>query len=591
MSEKRNVIVRIAGAAGDGIASSGEAFGKTCSRMGLQVMAYNAFQSAIRGGHVWLQLNVGNYKTLSHGEEPDVLLLLNKTGVNLHLPQMKKGGLVFYNSSSITQDLTEVRDDLTYCPVPFKEIITDNVPLVMVNVLLMGALMQSLGLDTKVAEDFIVENFEKRKKGQDIIDLNKKIFNAGKDYSKANFKALEKIDGDGKQRLFMTGNEAIGLGLLAHGLKFYAAYPMSPSTGVLHYLATRAKTDNIVVKQVEDEIAAINWVIGAAHSGVRAATATAGGGFALMVEALGLSGMLETPIVVFDVMRGGPSTGIPTKQEQSDLNLVMGGSGDFPKIVLAPKDTEDAFYTAGRAMNLAEKYQTPVIVMSDTFLSEHFQTVDGFDFDKVGIDRGKLLRSYDGPGLYKRYEHSDDGISPRLIPGAKGGMYVAASDEHDERGIVISDVLAGLPESIEVRNRIHPRRMKKLETMRNEDMQAPELRGTKDAEITLMGWGATYDMITEACELLTAEGYSVNQLHFTDLFPMNREKVREVLESCKDIVAIENNISNQFPKLLLSETAFEVKKSINKFDGEPFTGEYIANAVKNLSTKKELANV
>lgn len=564
--------------------------------MGLHVMAYNAFQSAIRGGHVWLQLNVGNHKTLSHGEEPDVLLLLNKSGVNLHLPQMKSGGMVFYNSSSITEDLSVVRDDLIYCPVPFKEIITENVPLVMVNVILMGALMNALGLDTKVAEEFIVENFEKRNKGQDIIDLNKKIFNAGIDYAKANFKALDKIDGDGKQRLFMTGNEALGLGLLAHGIKFYAAYPMSPSTGVLHYLATKAKTDNIVVKQVEDEIAAINWVIGATHAGVRAATATAGGGFALMIEALGLAGMLEEPIVVIDVMRGGPSTGIPTKQEMPDIPLVMGGSGDFARIVIAPKDTEDAFHQAGRAFNLAEKYQTPVILMSDTFLSEHFQTVDAddFDFDREAINRGNLIREHNEPGLYKRFAHGDNGVPPtRLVPGAKGGMYTAASDEHDERGIVISDVLAGLPESLEIRNRIHPRRMKKLDTMRAEDMRGPEMTGDKKADITLMGWGSTSDMISEAVEILSAEGYSVNQMHFVDIFPLPKEKVLETLKSCKEIIAVENNISNQFPRHLLAETGFEVTKSINRYDGEPFTGHFIAEEIKKLDVlkKKELANV
>ncbi|MBI4358155.1 MAG: 2-oxoacid:acceptor oxidoreductase subunit alpha [Candidatus Omnitrophica bacterium] len=578
---KDSVIVRIAGAAGDGIASSGEIFGKLCSRLGLHVMAYNAYQSAIRGGHVWLQLNVGSQKTLSHGEAPDVAVLLNRTSPPLHVPQVKKGGIVFYNSSNITEDLSKMRDDLTFYGVPFRDLISDKgADMVMANIMLIGATIQILGLNPQVGLDFIRDRFGKKE--ATVIELNQRIFQLGVDWAREHAKPLKiNLRGDGKRRMFMTGNHAFGMGLLAHGVKFYAAYPMSPSTGILHYLATKAKSHKLVVKQTEDEIASINFIIGAAHAGVRAATATSGGGFSLMVEGLGLAGMLEEPIVVINVQRGGPSTGIPTKQEQGDLNLMFGGQGDFPRIILAPKDAEDAFYTAGRALNLAEKYQMPVLILSDLFLSEHFQTADPFNFEAVPIERGKVQESVNGS--YKRYLITEDGVSPRVLPGSPGGIYVSASDEHDESGIVISDVLAGLPSSLEIRNKIHAKRMRKLERARHVDMRLPTLSGPQDAELTLMGWGSTYDAIEEACGLLTEAGASVNHLHFTDLYPLPAEKVLDLLNACREIIAVETNYSSQMVRLLRAETGYnEIKRTVNRYDGEPFTGEDIFNRLQEV---------
>ena len=583
MSERKNIIVRIAGAAGDGIASTGEIFGKTCSRMGLHVMAYNAYQSAIRGGHVWLQLNVGTEKTRCHGEKTDVVLLLNKTSPEVHIPDMKEGGIVFYDSAKIKkEDVESMRSDLNYYGLNFKEIVTiDGTSPIMTNTLLAGALIQAIGLDTKVSLDFIEHKFAK--KGEQIVSVNQQVFNLGANWVKENVKndLGVKLVGDGTSRMFLTGNDAFGMGLLAHGLKFYAAYPMSPATGILHYLATKAQSDKIVVKQTEDELAAINYAVGAGNAGVRAATATAGGGFCLMIEGLGLAGMLEVPLVAISVMRGGPSTGIPTKQEQADINLVMGGNGEFPKFVIAPKDTEDAFWQAGRALNIAEKYQTPVVILSDLFLSEHYQTVDAYDFSKVEINRGQMMTELpEGAEKYKRYKFTENGVSPRLIPGAKGGMYITPSDEHDEYGIVTSDVLAGLPESRELRNKMHAKRMQKEETMRAEDFRAPELVGDKDARITLVGYGSTYDYIEDACARLRQEGLKVNHVHFTDIYPMNKEKVLEVFNQCGELITIENNITNQFSRHILSQIGFEITRHVNRFDGEPFTGEYIANAVK-----------
>jgi len=580
-TKKNSVNVRIAGAAGDGISSTAEIFGRTCTRRGLYVKAYNSYQSAIRGGYVWFHMAISNEKVLSHGEHTDILIVMSASSAEIHVPQVNPGGIVLYSSSTIKEDISKMRSDVDFCALDFKELTAHDPAIkpIMTNMMLLGCLEKLLRLDPKAMIDYIDEHFSK--KGPEVQKLNHRVFQLGVDWIVKNKKSYDvNLKGDGKTRMLLTGNHAFGMGLLAHGLKFYAAYPMSPSTGVLHYLAKKAKSDKLIVKQTEDEIAAINFAIGAAHAGVRSATATSGGGFALMVEAIGLAGMLEEPVVVINVQRGGPSTGIPTKQEQGDINLVLGAAqSDIPRAIIAPVDCEDAFHTSGRALNIAEKYQTPVIILSDLYLSEHFETVEPLKV-KTPIERGKLLATAGAD--YKRYQVVEDGVSPRLIPGAPQAMYVSASDEHDEKGEVISDVRAGLPESLEIRNQMMEKRMKKLELMRENDMRPPQVVGPKDAELTLLGWGSTYGAIEEARKMLEKKGVKANHVHFTDLFPMPIQKVLEILEECKEIIAIENNYSSQFVRLLRAETGFDVKQTINRYDGEPFTGEDIVNRLEKV---------
>lgn len=592
----KNIIVRIAGAAGDGIQSTGELLGKTCSRMGLHVQAYNSFQSAIRGGHVWLQMAIGAEKQLDHGEEPEVVLLFNKTSPAVHVPDVKSGGAVFYNAGTIKkEEIESLRSDVNYYGLDFKAM-TDaaglkDVSTVMINVMLAGALVQTLHLDPKVTLEFITHKF--KKKGDDVVNLNHAIFNLGFEWTKANVKKIDvELKGDNKPKLFMSGNDALGMGLVAGGLKFYAAYPMSPATGILHYISTIAQSDKIVVKQVEDELAAINWVVGAGNAGVRAATATAGGGFCLMVEAQGLASMMEVPAVTVLVQRGGPSTGVPTKQEQADIALAMSGNGEFPKFVLAPKDLEDCFYQAARALNIAEKYQVPVIVMSDFLLSEHFETVDDLDFSRITIERGKFMTEWDGKEKYKRYAYTEDGISPRLRPGAPGAMYTVVSDEHNEYGHVMSDVEAGLPHAREARIKMHSKRMRKIQTMiDNGDAKPPVLEGDSNADTTFVTWGSTYGYVKSAISMLASEGIKANHLHFTDIYPMPREKTLAMLKKCRRLISVEANMCNALCRQILAETSFEITEHINRFDGEPFTGEYIVKEFKKCAVKKQLANV
>ena len=596
MVNKNNVIVRIAGAAGDGIQSTGELLGKTCSRMGLHVLAYNSFQSAIRGGHVWLQMAIGPEKQYDHGEEPEVVLLFNKTSPPVHVPDVKSGGIVFYNAATIKkEEIESIRSDVNYYGLDFKAM-TDaakltDVSSIMINVMLAGALVQALNLDRNVTLEFIKHKFIK--KGENIVELNHAIFNLGFEWTKANTKPLElKLTGNNNPKLFMSGNDAIGMGLVAGGLKFYAAYPMSPATGILHYVSTIAQSDKLVVKQVEDELAAINWAIGASSAGVRAATGTAGGGFCLMVEALGLAGMGEIPLVTILVQRGGPSTGVPTKIEQADINLAMGGNGDFPRFILAPKDLEDCFYQSARALNIAEKYQIPVVLMSDFFLSEHFGTVDDLDFSKIKIERGKLLTEWKSNEKYKRYAYTEDDISPRVRPGTPGAMHLIVSDEHNEYGHLMSDVEAGLPHAREERIKMHSKRMRKVQLMiDNGDAKPPDLEGDVNAKTTFVTWGSTYSYIKSAIKLLEKEGINANHLHFTDIYPIPREQTLALFKKCKRLISVEANMCNSLCRQILAETGFEITEHINRWDGEPFTGEYIVNELKKKhAADKQLVN-
>jgi len=330
---------------------------------------------------------------------------------------------------------------------------------------------------------------------------------------------------------------------------------------------------------VEDELAAMNMTIGAGHAGVRAMTATSGGGFSLMVEALGQAGMTETPLVAVLVQRGGPSTGLPTKTEQGDLNLVLGaGQGDWPRAILAPRHTREAFELTAQAFNLAEIYQTPVILLSDLYLSEGFRTVDKLDFN-VPIVRGMLALDGGSDVRYERYRITESGVSPRAIPGMKGFQFIAATDEHMESGELISDVLAGLPEFVEVRKRMHEKRMRKLEGLRK-DTPRPELWGSRNADLTLIHWGSTWGPAHEAIlHVEEKEGFHVNSLEFPTLFPLHAEEALGYLKSAKKTLAIEGNYSGQFTRLLRAETGYKPDAFFGKYDGEPFTWREIADKI------------
>ena len=400
-----------------------------------------------------------------------------------------------------------------------------------------------------------------------------------------------KIDPNAKPKMFIGGNEALALGMINGGLQFYAWYPMTPASPVGQFIATYGEKVGVVCKQMEDEINVSNAVVGAAVTGARAACATSGGGFALMTEAIGYASMVEAPVVYIEVARGGPSTGLPTKQEQGDLRQLLGASqGDFPRAIIAQTNVEDGFYLGQEALNIAEKYQMPVIIASDLYLGEHFETVPEFDYDRIPIERGKLIVDEvpEDQRPYKRYLVTDDGISPRTIPGVRYGQYDAGSDEHDEFGHLISDVRAGYPDAIQIRIQQMNKRMKKMEVLLKE-LPAPEAEGhgSNDADVLLVSWGSLLDIVRESrSQLEKNHGIKTAHLHIKYILPFHSKEVGEILQSYKDagaeIILVENNYTGQMGQHIRAETGFEIKKKYLRYDGETILPREVTDAVLDL---------
>ena len=379
---------------------------------------------------------------------------------------------------------------------------------------------------------------------------------------------------------FVEGNGAMAMGGAAAGVKFYAAYPMSPSTGVLHWMAANARNLNIMVRQCEDEISVINMVIGAAHAGCRAMCATSGGGFALMSEAIGSAAMMEIPIVVINVQRGGPSTGLPTKTEQGDLWQLLGASqGDFPKIIVSPTSIMDGFDTIPELFNLVDKYQCPGMVLSDLTLSMGYTTFDPGSINmQPEIDRGEFISELgEMDEEYLRYQITDSGISPRAIPGVPGHIHVVATDDHDEDGGLISDEFTN-PHK---RRDIMEKRQRKMEGI-VKLLPPPTLEGPEDADVTLIGWGSTHGLINEASQMLNDDGIVTNHIHFKWLYPIDEDVVNEVLAKSGHAIIVECNYTGQFARFLRGETGFKADGHIRKYDGEPFMPHHIVDGAREL---------
>ncbi len=579
MENKRDVIVGIGGAAGDGLDKSGDTIAKTCSRLGLYVTAYNSYQSVIRGGHIWLRVRIAEKKVSSHGDHLNVLIALNQDAIERHAREVEPGGAVIYNGDKLTCDSTLISSQVLPVPLPIKELTKSfgRLPPIMQNTVALGALLYLLGLEFDMAASVLADTF--KHKGEAVVEQNVQVARAGYDYAKDISVPLG-YDWDYTRikRPFITGNEALALGAVAAGCKFYSAYPMTPASSILHWMAAHGAKCGVVVKQCEDELAVVNIAIGAGHAGVRAMCGTSGGGFALMTEAIGQAGMIEAPLVIIEVQRGGPSTGIPTKTEQADLNQVFGASqGDYPRVIIAPTDTTDCYYTAVEAHNLAEKYQLPVTIISDLLLSEHPETIEaGALRNDVPIERGEIVSDWsDEKGQFKRYAFTRSGVSPRALPGSEGAMYVAATDDHDEEGVVISDVFTNPP----MRRKIQEKRMHKLDKVLQE-LTPPKLEGPPDAEVTLIGWGSSKGVISEAIALLAEQGIRANHLQIKYLYPFQASEVSEILRGTKRTVCVECNYTGQFARHLRAETGFGVNDLILKYDGEPFEPHHILEQLR-----------
>jgi len=575
----------IGGAAGQGIATPGNILARLFVRRGLHLNAYNAYQSIIRGGHILLTVRVKTEPVPTHGDKIDLLLCLNQDTMTRHARHLVAGGHVIFNSDDVRP--SEVATGVEICGLPVKELTNDNRNKLIQNTVALGAMVNLMRADFKVLEEALALQF--KNKGQEVMDENVSMARAGYDYAKAHFKPFPDALPEGKKPLAVwTGNEALAMGGAAAGVKFYCAYPMSPSTGVLHWMAKNARECGIMVRQIEDEVGVANVAIGAAHTGARTMCATSGGGFALMTEAFGAASMMEVPVVFINVQRAGPSTGVPTKTEQGDLWQALGASqGDFERIIVAPRDALDAFRTVPELFNLVDHYQCPGLVLSDLLISEGTFSVNPDDVDMhPKIDRGALIVEASDTDGYRRYEDTENGISPRAVPGVPGHVHVIATDEHDEEGILVSDEFTN-PHK---RRQMVEKRARKLNDFLKK-VEAPKIQGPADADVTLVGWGSTDGVLQEAVELLSHQGVAANYLSVKWIKPFHADEISRALSKAKKVLVVENNFSGQFYRYLRSETGLSVHGHIRKYDGEPFLPHHVANGVvDHLGKKKEVTD-
>jgi 2-oxoglutarate/2-oxoacid ferredoxin oxidoreductase subunit alpha len=576
---KVDLSIAIGGAAGQGIATPGDILARIFVRRGLHLNAYNAYQSIVRGGHIFLTLRTSDEPVLSFGDKLDVLITLNQDTMDRHLGLMKPGSSVLYNRDKIKP--AKAADGVQLCAFSVKELAPAIKGDLVQNTIALAAVLRLIGVEFKILEDILTLQF--KRKGEAVIAENVGVARAGYDYAAAHFQALPfSLPDTGKPLAFFEGNQALAMGGAAAGVRFYCAYPMSPSSGVLHWMARHGRQLGIMVRQVEDEIGVINMAIGAAHAGCRAMCATSGGGFALMTEALGSAAMMEIPVVCINVQRAGPATGVPTKTEQGDLWQVMGaGQGDYPRIIVTPTNIPDCFKTVPQLFNLVDKFQCPGIIISDLLLSEGRSSVDPQELDfNVPIDRGEVI-GLNGSvppvnGGYNRYQLTDTGISPRALPGTAGYMHVVATDEHDEDGVLISDEFTN-PHK---RQAMHEKRMRKMEAILPL-LEPPKLFGPAEAQVTLVGWGSTEGVIREAMGILkNQEGVAANNLQIKWMVPLHSDAIIKILSNSNKVIIIENNYSGQFARYLRSETSLVADGHIRKYDGEPFMPHHIVDGVK-----------
>ena len=573
----------IGGEAGAGITRSGSLFAKACMRGGFSVFATNDYQSLIRGGHNFYMAQIRDGEVYSQPDFVALLIALNAEAVTLHKNEvLTNGGIIYDPGDMAASTQTLEREDLKFYPVPLRRIVRETLKEQQItrNTVALGAAIAVIDYDLDLLEKVLRDTFK-----AEVAEANIRAARAGYEYIKQNFEndfkyRLKRIEAAIKSRIYLSGNEAIGLGAIRAGCKFFAAYPMTPMTGLLHFMAANDRDYNMIVVQPEGEIAAINMAAGASFAGTRAMTASSGGGFSLMTEGLGMTGMTETPIVVAVGQRPGPSTGLPTYSAQGDLQFVMHASqGEFPRVVIAPGDVEECFYETTRAFNWAEKYQLAVILLVDKYLAESERSIEPFDVDRVKIERGALITGqYTGEGEYKRHRFTETGVSPRAVPSTRGAIVRTNADEHDEHGYT--------SENPEMTIMMSDKRMKKLyhlsKELEEDRVETTKFYGPETAQATIISWGSTKGPIIEAMRLLSKEHIDVNYLQVIYLLPFPTTKVEEKLLKAQKTIVVENNKTSQLSSLIREQVLRDVNHKILKYDGRPFSPNYLAMRIREV---------
>ncbi len=565
------IAIKVGAIAGQGAFVTGRTLCHIFANAGYNVFGYPEYPSLVRGGHNMYQVVVSTEDVACPMEESDILLAVDKHAILFHLKSVKKGGVVICD-----KNIEVSRSDVNVVKLDIEQIIQQaGGTIKMKNIALVSSALAILQQPIQHLYDAIDSVF--KGKDESIITSNKKVAKIAYEETKKSNLAITLEASDGKKKYVKTGNEIIALGAIKGGLKFYVAYPMTPATGVLHSLIKKQHKYKIVVMQPEDEIAGANMATGAGFAGARVMIGTSGGGFALMTETVSMDGISETPIVYYVSQRGGPSTGMPTWTEQGDLFQILGaGQGEFPRIILAPGNGNELFFQTAEALNLAEEYQTPVFLLTDKYLSESDFTYDPHA-GKVEIRRGKLITKDMDPlpetVRFKRYEYTKDGISPRPIPGVVGGEHVCTSYVHEEDSFTT--------ENFEKKVKGVEKLEAKWETIRKAAW-APSVyeNGGKEG---LIVWGSQLGPVLEAVKRMKAEGKQpVDVIHFSWLYPLNSDKVRDATEKYEKLIIAENNATGLFEQLLKLETSLEVDGAIRKFNGRPFFASQIIEGIEAL---------
>jgi len=557
-----NIVV--GGEAGQGIDTLGFSLAKCLVRSGYRVVVTQSYLSRIRGGHNTFAIRVADTEIAAPQESIDLLVALDNATADLHKDELSEDGVVLVDAVSGSEGAPD-----RYV-VPFGDLGGAR----LANVVALGVVCSALGL----AEDSVLQVLDDVFGGKDeaVLKKNREAIQQAFAWAADNPSPIEPLpqSSGGGQALMLNGNEAIALGALSAGLRFLSFYPMTPATSICLTVIKHAEAMGVIVEQVEDEISAINMALGASFAGAPSMVATSGGGFALMTEGISLAGQTETPIVVAVSQRPGPATGLPTRTEQGDLEFVLhGGHGEFPRAIFAPGSVEECFHLTRKAFELAEKYQSPVFVLTEQFLADSYRAVAPFDVEGLPpVVAGCDVSDANLP--YLRFALTDSGVSPRLIPGATEHIVVADSDEHTQDG--------RLTEDLDVRVQMVEKRLKKEEGLRSETI-APEWQGDEEPELLLVSWGSTKGAVGEAAGVLRGRGERVATLHFSQVWPLAPDQFLGRLENAQRVVCVEGNAMGQLARLIRRETGFAMSSCIRRYDGLPVTPEYI---LENLAKRE-----
>lgn len=548
----------IGGEAGQGLVTVGTLLAKALIKSGFSTLVTQSYESRIRGGHNTFAIRFGTNDIKAPTELIDILIPFDLRTVEQHKQEMNPEGLIIVDEAAFDLNSKNLNNILK---VPYKTLS----PARYSNTVAFGVIASLLGLDKNLVLDTTHSFFGK--KDLKAIEENEHALTKAYEWSLNQKTVLKKpeLNPPPTPYMMMNGNEAIAVGAISSGLKFCSFYPMTPSTSISLSVIGLSKKAGVVVEQAEDEIAAINMAIGASFAGIPSMVATSGGGFALMVEGVSLAGMTETPLVIIVGQRPGPSTGLPTRTEQGDLLFVLhAGHGEFPKAIFAPGTPEECFNLTRKAFELAERYQGPIFILTDQFLADSYRSIPPFDTkDLLPI---KIGTSATDNEHYNRYTITEEGVSPRLLPGMSKHLVVADSDEHTEDGHLTEDLL--------IRKKMVEKRLRKYNGLRSQVIP-PKFTGDTKPDILFVSWGSNIGAVLEAAEKTRANGKTAATLHFSQVWPLVSTTFLDTLKNAKEVISVEGNATGQFAGLIRKETGFEIKKQVLRYDGLPITPKYI----------------